>query len=229
MPTTSRFACIFTIVLFYCWTSQAQDWAQLSTFKDANEQLHKMENKGDRIVFMGNSITIGWLEHYPLFFENSAYINRGIGGQTTPQMLIRFRQDVVELEPKAVVILAGTNDIAGNTGPSTTEMIMANIKGMCEIASANGIKIILASVLPAYDYPWRPGCQPNTRIPELNSMIKKYAENNDIVYLDYFSALKNDKNGMIERFAYDGVHPNTEGYKIMAPLTQSAIDQVLND
>ena len=211
------------------WTVQAQDWAQLTTFKEANEQLLKSGTNADRIVFMGNSITAGWLDHYPALFENPSYINRGIGGQTTPQMLIRFRQDVVELEPQAVVILAGTNDIAGNTGPATAEMIMANIKGMCEIAMANGIKVILASVLPAYDYPWRTGCKPNTRIPELNSMIETYTKTKGIIYLDYFNALKNDKNGMIERFAYDGVHPNSEGYKIMAPLTQNAIKQALED
>ena len=228
MPSAIRYAFIIIISLLINFASQAQDWAQLSTFKEANEQLLKTENKGDRIVFMGNSITIGWLEHYPLFFKNPAYINRGIGGQTTPQMLIRFRQDVVALGPKVVVILAGTNDIAGNTGPSTAEMIMANIKGMCEIARANDIKVILASVLPAFDYPWQPGCNPNIRIPELNSMIKEYAENHEIVYLDYFSAMKDNRNGMIEKFAYDGVHPNSEGYKIMAPLTQSAIDQALN-
>ena len=218
------------IILIAVLTSsllQAQDWAQLNTYKNANEQLLKMENKGDRIVFMGNSITVGWLDHYPEFFENTSYINRGISGQTTPQMLIRFRQDVVDLNPAAVVILAGTNDIAGNTGPATTEMIMANIKGMSEIAASNGIKVILASVLPAFDYPWRPGCEPNTRIPALNSMIKKYAESEGFIYLDYFNAMKNDQNGMIESLAYDGVHPNKEGYKLMAPLTQAAISQVL--
>ena len=218
------------IILIAVLTSsplQAQDWAQLNTYKNANEQLLKMENKGDRIVFMGNSITVGWLDHYPEFFENTSYINRGISGQTTPQMLIRFRQDVVDLNPAAVVILAGTNDIAGNTGPATTEMIMANIKGMSEIAASNGIKVILASVLPAFDYPWRPGCEPNIRIPALNSLIKQYAVSEGFIYLDYFIAMKNDQNGMIESLAYDGVHPNKEGYKVMAPLTQAAINQVL--
>ena len=211
------------------WKIEAQDWAQLTTYQKANKELLQSENSGDRIVFMGNSITAGWLDHYPAFFDNPTYINRGIGGQTTPQMLIRFRQDVVELKPKAVVILAGTNDIAGNTGPSTTEMIMSNIKGMCEIASANGIKVVLASVLPAFDYPWRPGCKPHTRIPELNRLIEDFAISEGIVFLDYFNALKDEKNGMIKRFAYDGVHPNTEGYKIMAPLTQVAITQALEN
>ena len=229
MKKILNYACPLTFFLLIIWSVQAQDWAALRRYQNANEQLLKLENNGDRIVFMGNSITEGWLDHYPEFFENPSYINRGISGQTTPQMLIRFRQDVVELKPKAVVILAGTNDIAGNTGPTTTEMIMANIKGMCEIASANGIRIILASILPAYDYPWRPGCNPHTRIPELNALIEAYADSMGIFYLDYFNALKDDKNGMIEKFAYDGVHPNAEGYKIMAPLTQIAIDQVLTD
>ena len=222
-----RCAVCILLTVYASEQALAQDWAQLNTFKDANEKLLNIDNKGDRIVFMGNSITIGWLGHYPEFFENDSYINRGIGGQTTPQMLIRFRQDVIELQPAAVIILAGTNDIAGNTGPATAEMIMANIKGMSEIAASNGIQVILASVLPAFDYPWRPGCNPHTRIPALNSLIKAYADAEGFIYLDYFSAMKNDKNGMIESLAYDGVHPNKEGYKVMAPLTKAAIDQAL--
>ena len=125
---------------------------------------------------MGNSITEGWSNHEPTFFKNPAYINRGISGQTTPQMLIRFRPDVVDLKPKVVVILAGTNDIAGNTGPSTLKMIADNIQSMAEIAEANGIKVVLASVLPAYDYPWKPGLGPDKKIVRLNKMIKAYAK-----------------------------------------------------
>ncbi len=206
----------------------AQDWAQLNYYADANQKLAKEEMTADRVVFMGNSITIGWLQHYPEFFENRSYINRGISGQTTPQMLIRFRQDVVALKPSVVLILAGTNDIAGNTGPSTLEMILDNISGMAEIADANNIKVVLASVLPAFDYPWRPGLSPNEKIPALNSMIQEYAMEHDFIYLDYFSSMSTENNGMIESYAYDGVHPNRKGYGVMATLTQNAIKKALN-
>lgn len=213
--------------IVYNSEAQAQDWAALGHFAKANEQLGLPAAEENRVVFMGNSITIGWLEHYPEFFENKPYINRGIGGQTTPQMLLRFRRDVVALKPKAVVLLAGTNDIAGNTGPSTIGMIMDNIKGMIEIARANNIKVVLASVLPAADYPWKPGCDPHLKIPELNSLLLEYSKENNLVYLDYYSAMKNDKNEMKEELAYDGVHPNQKGYQIMAPLTEAAIKKVL--
>ncbi|MGB5237244.1 MAG: SGNH/GDSL hydrolase family protein [Flavobacteriaceae bacterium] len=206
---------------------QAQDWAALDHFAQANKALSPADKDENRVVFMGNSITIGWLEHYPEFFENKPYINRGIGGQTTPQMLIRFRQDVVALNPKIVVLLAGTNDIAGNTGPSTLEMIMDNIKCMVEIAMSNNIKVVLASVLPAADFPWNPSCDPHLKIPRLNRMLKDYSVKQNLVYLDYFSAMKDDKNGMKKELAYDGVHPNIKGYQTMAPLTEVAIKKVL--
>lgn len=207
---------------------QAQDWAELNHFAKANEQLLPPAEDENRVVFMGNSITIGWLAHYPEYFQNKPYINRGIGGQTTPQMLLRFRQDVVALNPRVVVLLAGTNDIAGNTGPSTLEMIMDNIKGMIEIALANKIEVVVASVLPAADYPWKPGCDPHLKIPELNSMIKDTAEELNLVYLDYFSAMKDEHNGMRAELASDGVHPNKKGYQLMAPLTEAAIEKILN-
>ena len=219
---------LLPIFLFSGITISAQDWAQLEYYKKANEELESEENTGNRVVFMGNSITEGWLAHYPEFFENASYVNRGIGGQTTPQMVLRFRQDVVALHPKAVVILAGTNDIAGNTGPANTRTIMDNIMNMCEIAAVHDIEVILATVLPASDYPWRPGCNPHTRIPELNNSIRAYAQANDLVLIDYFAALDNGENGMIEDLAYDGVHPNSKGYKVMAPLTEAAIDKALN-
>lgn len=146
----------------------AQDWANLKQFQNDNAALGAPAKGEKRVVFMGNSITIGWLNNCPEFFKDRPYINRGISGQTTPQMLLRFRQDVIDLQPKAVVILAGTNDIAGNTGPSTLEMIEDNLASMAQLAKANGIKVILCSVLPAFDYPWRPGMEPNVKIPELN-------------------------------------------------------------
>lgn len=175
---------------------------------------------------MGNSITIGWLQTHPEFFENNSFVNRGIGGQTTPQMLLRFRADVVEIDASAVVILAGTNDIAGNTGPATLEMILDNIKSMTEIALANDIKVILCSVLPAYDYPWRPGLKPNIKIPKLNAMIKEYASQSDAYYLDYFSSLEDGNNGLKKDYSYDGVHLTLEGYQVLEPLLQNALQKV---
>ena len=210
-----------------CGESTAQDWANLTRFQAKNEALGTPAKGEKRVVFMGNSITEGWINTCPEFFEGRPYINRGIGGQTTPQMLIRFRQDVINLHPKVVVILAGTNDIAGNTGPSTLEMIEDNLASMAEIAHANGIKVILCSVLPAYDYPWRKGMEPNVKIPELNKWIKNYAEKNKFIYLDYFSAMVDEKNGVQADLSGDGVHPNKKGYEIMQPMVEKAIAKAL--
>lgn len=206
----------------------AQDWANLKHFQESNNKIGAPTTNEDRVVFMGNSITIGWLNSRPEFFKEKPYINRGISGQTTPQMLLRFRQDVIDLKPAAVVILAGTNDIAGNTGPSTLEMISDNIKGMAELAHANGIEVILSSTLPAYDYPWKPGMEPANKIIALNKMIKTYAEANNHIYLDYFSAMVDDRNGLPKKYAEDEVHPTTEGYKVMEPLVEQAISKALN-
>jgi lysophospholipase L1-like esterase len=176
---------------------------------------------------MGNSITIGWLNARPSFFKDKPFINRGISGQTTPQMLIRFRQDVIDLQPKVVVILAGTNDIAGNTGPSTIAMIVDNIKNMAQLAHANNIKVVLSSTLPVYDYPWKPGLQPAQKIITLNSLLMNYAKENGHVYLDYFSAMVDDRNGLPKKYAEDEVHPTVEGYKVMEPLVEAAITKAL--
>lgn len=217
------------MVLFGIMTSvNAQDWPDLNHFKEANEKLDAPTEEEDRVVFMGNSITIGWLKTRPDFFEGKPYVNRGISGQTTPQMLLRFRQDVIELKPKVVVILAGTNDIAGNTGPSTLDMISDNIISMAELARANGIKVVLSSTLPAYDYPWKPGMEPAKKIVALNQMIKTYADLNNIIYLDYFSAMTDERNGLPEKYAHDGVHPTAEGYKVMEPMVEMAISEALN-
>ncbi|HET8737652.1 MAG TPA: SGNH/GDSL hydrolase family protein [Pricia sp.] len=206
---------------------QAQDWPNLKEFREANKKLEAPSAEENRVVFMGNSITIGWLNKRPEFFEGKSYVNRGISGQTTPQMLVRFRQDVVALQPEVVVILAGTNDIAGNTGPSTLEMIADNIKSMADIAEANGINVILSSTLPAYDYPWKPGLDPASKIVELNQMIKAYAEDKGHIYLDYFSAMADDRNGLPKKYAEDGVHPTVEGYKVMEPMVEKAIAEAL--
>jgi len=184
-------------------------------------------NTRNRVVFMGNSITEGWLNIHPEFFEGMPYINRGISGQTTPQMLIRFRQDVVDLNPSVVVILAGINDIAGNTGPSTLKMIMDNIKSMAEIARANNIKVVLSSVLPAYDFPWSPGLEPAPKVMRLNAMIKDYCMAQNHVYLDYFSAMVDERNGMDKKYHEDEVHPNKMGYEVMAPLATAAIKKAM--
>ena len=214
--------------LFGLTLSYSQDWADLNRFKEENTKLPSVQENENRILFMGNSITIGWLNLRPEFFANKPYVNRGISGQTTPQMLVRFRQDVIDLHPKVVILLAGTNDIAGNTGPSTLKMIMDNIKGMSEMAQANGIKVILSSTLPAYDYPWKPGLEPSGKIIELNKMIKEYAELKGHIYLDYFSAMVDERNGLPKKYAEDEVHPTIEGYKVMEPLVEAAIKEALN-
>ena len=204
-----------------------QDWPNLERFKKENMMLGNPKKGEKRIVFMGNSITQSWLDHSPEFFKKNNYINRGISGQTTPQMLLRFRADVIELQPKAVVILAGTNDIAGNTGPMTLEQILGNIISMVELAKANNIKVVLSSVLPAHDYAWRPGLHPDKKIPELNNMLEEYANRANIVYLDYFDAMADDRNGLPEKLSKDGVHPTKQGYTVMEPLVDKAIQRAL--
>lgn len=204
-----------------------QDWANLKQFQKANAKVNITDAVSDRVVFMGNSITIGWQSARPSFFEGKPYINRGISGQTTPQMLIRFRQDVIDLKPNVVVILAGTNDIAGNTGPSTIEMIVDNIKNMAELAHANNIKVILSSTLPVYDYPWKPGLEPAQKIIRLNAALKSYALEKGHIYLDYFSAMADERNGLPKRYASDEVHPTVDGYKVMEPLVEAAISKAL--
>ena len=216
-----------SLLSFQIGQLNAQDWANLKRYQTENSALSASKTNENRVVFMGNSITQGWKEKDSVFFQVNPYICRGISGQTTPQMLIRFRQDVIALQPKLVVILAGTNDIAGNTGPSTLEMIMDNLSSMTEIAKANKIKVILCSVLPAYDYPWKPGMEPNIKIPKLNTMIKEYCFKTNTFYLDYFSAMADDKNGMKAELTTDGVHCTLEGYKVMETMVQDAITKVL--
>lgn len=229
MKTLNKLSLTCMLSLFGLTYLHSQDWADLNRFKEANKELQAEQMEGERVVFMGNSITIGWLNLRPEFFEGKPYVNRGISGQTTPQMLVRFRQDVIALQPKVVVLLAGTNDIAGNTGPSTIEMIMDNIKGMSEMAKANGIEVILSSTLPAYDYPWKPGLEPAEKIIALNKMIQSYAEANDHIYLDYFSAMVDERNGLPKKYAEDEVHPTVEGYKVMEPLVEAAIEKALHN
>ena len=205
----------------------AQDWPNLERFATDNALIKSNANMTDRVVFMGNSITEGWEAIRPDYFVDNNYINRGISGQTTPQMLLRFRQDVVDLEPAAVVILAGINDIAGNTGPSTIQMIADNIFSMAEIAVANDIKVILCSVLPAYDFPWNPGIDPAQKVVELNQLIETYADEKGHPYVDYFSAMADDRNGLPVKYAEDGIHPNALGYSVMEPILEEVVGVVL--
>ena len=206
-----------------------QDWPNLNKYKSQNEKLKSSKSKENRVVFMGNSITELWLNIHPEFFNGKNYINRAISGQTTPQMLIRFRQDVIDLSPRIVVILAGINDIAENTGPSSIEMIENNIISMVELAKSNNIQVILCSVLPAEKFPWSRKINPAEIVVNLNQKIRDYAKKNNIIYVDYFSEMANKNNGMKEGFANDGIHPNKSGYLIMEPLLEKAINQLIND
>ena len=203
------------------------DWPDLAKYRDANAQLPPPARNENRVVFIGNSITEGWTHYFPTMFPGKPYINRGISGQTTPQMLVRFRQDVIDLKPKVVVILAGINDIAGNTGPSTLEMIEDNLASMTELAQANRIRVVLSSVLPAIDFPWRPGLDPAPKVIALNKWIKGYAAKRGAVYLDYHSAMADANGGMRAGLASDGVHPTEAGYRVMAPLANQAIEKAL--
>ncbi|MBM4193422.1 MAG: acylhydrolase [Gemmatimonadetes bacterium] len=203
------------------------DWANLARYRDANATLGAPKPGEQRVVFFGNSITESWAPHFSAMFPGKPYVGRGISGQTTPQLLVRFRQDVVALKPAAVVILAGTNDIAGNTGPSTLEMIADNIASMTEIARANGIRVVLCSVLPVYDYPWKRGLEPAPKIVALNGMLRTIAAGKGAVYLDYHAAMRDERNGLRADLGNDGVHPNLAGYRLMAPLAQSAIADAL--
>ncbi|NLZ95800.1 MAG: acylhydrolase [Bacteroidales bacterium] len=217
----------FLLLMNITFKTSAQDWPELNRFKEENKEIGLPKTNEDRIVFMGNSITQGWGDHFPEYFDNPNYINRGIGGQTTPQMLLRFRQDVIKLYPKVVIILAGTNDIAGNTGPSTLEMIEHNLYSMAELAKAHNIEVVLCSVLPVFDYPWQTGLEPAEKIVELNLRIKNYANTHGFVYADYFTPMVDERNGLKAKYTYDGVHPTREGYEVMAPIAEKAIARAL--
>jgi lysophospholipase L1-like esterase len=205
----------------------AQDWANLNHYRKANTMLENPADDEDRIVFMGNSITQFWQDIHPDFFVGKSYVNRGISGQTTSQMLLRFRADVVNLHPKVVVFLGGTNDIAGNTGNVTIDMIEDNIFSMIELAKANGIGVVLCSVLPVFDYPWSPGKEPAQKIIDLNNALRFYAETHDITFVDYHTPMKDERNGLRLEIGEDGVHPNINGYLIMEPLVEAGIAKEL--
>jgi lysophospholipase L1-like esterase len=204
------------------------DFPWLARFKEANLKLGPPAAGEKRVVFMGDSITEGW--HFDLpggVFANKPYVNRGISGQTTPQMVLRFHQDVIELQPKVVVILAGTNDIAGNTGPMTPEDTENNLAAMAEMAAQNHIAVVLCSILPVYDYPWQPGLTPAPKIDALNAWIKDYAAKHGYVYVDYHSAMKDARDGLPPNLSHDGVHPLPAGYELMAPLVEAGIAKAM--
>jgi len=205
------------------------DYGQLGRYHEANAALAPPAKGENRVVFFGDSITDIW--NLVDYFPGKPYVNRGIGGQTTPQMLVRFRQDVIDLHPRVVVVLAGTNDIAGNTGPMRNEDIEANYASLAELARANGVRVVFSSVLPVHNYTEKSkdffAQRPTARILELNTWLKDYCAKNKIVYLDYFSALVDDKGLLKKELADDGLHPNEAGFKIMAPLAEAAIAKAL--
>jgi lysophospholipase L1-like esterase len=207
------------------------DWPQLARYREENIHTPAPAAGETRVVFMGDSITDFWGRgpDRGVFFPGKPYFNRGIGGQTTPQMLVRFRADVIALHPRVVVILAGTNDIAGNTGKATQAMIEDNIASMCDLARANDIKVVLSSLLPVNDlvYPDETTQRPPARIRELNDWLRQYAGLKGFVYLDYYSALVDNNGALNPSLSNDGLHPNSKGYAVMAPLAQRAIDQAL--
>jgi lysophospholipase L1-like esterase len=205
----------------------ATDWPNLQRFAKANAELPPPAAGEQRVVFMGNSITEGWAPLFAELFPGKPFVGRGISGQTTPQMLVRFRQDVVALKPAVVVILGGTNDIAGNTGPSTLEMIEDNLASMSELAQANGIRVVLCSVLPVFDYPWKPGLEPAPKIVALNAWLRTYASTHGAQFADFHGAMADARQGLPKELAKDGVHPNLAGYKIMGPIVERAIAAAL--
>ena len=231
MKLATTLAAVPLILLFASHNLVAQeddDWASLERYQEANAKLTPQESAENRVIFYGNSITDSWASLFPEMFPGKHYLGRGISGQTTPQMLVRFPQDVIRLEPDVVVILAGTNDIAGNTGPSTQKMIEDNIVSMVDLALANSISVVLCSVLPVSDYPWNPGLNPGPKIVELNAWMRQLAQNEGLVYVDYHSEMVNDSLGLARELTYDGVHPNHAGYQVMARLVDPAISTALD-
>ena len=228
------FLFVFGTALIGTWSAaaaqpvtSATEFAGLARYRDENAKLPARED--GRVVFMGNSITEGWAPLFPTLFPGKPYVGRGISGQTTAQMLLRFRQDVIELHPSVVVILAGTNDIAGNTGSATLDEIQDNIASMADMARANGIRVVLCSVLPVFDYPWKPGIEPAPKIVSLNSWIRSYALTHGAIHADLHSATRDERDGMKAEYTYDGVHASESGYRVMAAVVARAIAAALGN
>jgi lysophospholipase L1-like esterase len=204
-----------------------QDWANIKRYEDANSNLIASSSSKKKVVFIGDSITDFWIMRDSSFFKSNSYIERGISGQTTGQMLVRFREDVINLKPSVVVILAGTNDIAENNGPSKLDDVAGNIYSMVQLAKVNHIKVVLCSVLPVTKYLWRPTINPIEKVKALNEMLSSYAEKNHLIYVDYYTALVDKDGSFTAALAFDGVHPNLQGYKVMEPLVQIAVNKAL--
>lgn len=205
--------------------AQLADWANLERYRAENARMAPPAPDEQRVVFLGDSITDFWGHTDPTdsFFPGKPYVNRGISGQTTPQMLVRFQPDVVQLHPAVVVILSGTNDIAGNTGPATPEMIEDNWMSMAAIAEQAGIKVVFASITPAFSYPWQPGVHPSDEIRKLNDWLGAYCKKSGYIYLDYYGAMADSDGAMRPGLSRDGVHPTKSGYSVMMPLAEHAI------
>lgn len=196
-------------------------------YAEANARLGAPKAGEQRVVFMGNSITEAWAQHFAALFPDKPYVGRGISGETTRQMRARFADDVIALAPRVVVILAGTNDIAGNEGPVGNDVIQQNIAAMADSARARGIRVVLCAVLPVYDYPWRPGLEPAPRIVALNRWLAEYAAQHDEVFVDLHTPLADERQGLPRQYAEDGVHPNLAGYRVMSPLVEAGIQRAL--
>lgn len=228
MKKTILFILFFSFFTLFSYSQKYNEMINLGRYEGANAELKDPTKKEKRVVFIGNSITEGWVNQRSEFFTNNNYIGRGIGGQTSPQLLSRFRQDVINLKPVAVVINIGTNDIAENTGTYDPDFTLGNIKSMAELAKANGIKVILSSVTPAGGYPWRTEIK---NVPEkikaLNKEIEAYAKANKFTYIDYFSEMCDENGALRSGLGDDGVHPNAEGYAIMERLAKKVIDKVV--
>jgi lysophospholipase L1-like esterase len=223
---TKKILSVF-IFFFIIEGAKAQDWANIKKYESANAQVQPPAPNEKRVVYMGDSITDFWIGNDSTFFAGKPYFDRGISGQTTGQMLVRFREDVINLKPSVVIILGGINDIAQNNGPSKVEDICGNIISMAELARANHIKVVLASLLPAVKLPWRPAIDPAPEVKALNEMLKAYADKNNLVYLDYFTAMADSNNGMTAGLSKDDIHPNLQGYKVMEPMAEQAVNAAL--
>lgn len=232
LPSIRSCACIAALALGAPCRSPAQSvnaaqFANFARYRAENAALSAPAAGTKRVVFMGNSITEGWAPHFGTLFPGKPYVGRGISGQTTAQMLLRFRQDVVALSPTAVVILAGTNDLAGNTGPATLPEIQDNLAAMTELAQANGIAVVLCSVLPVFDYPWKPGLTPAPKIVALNTWLRQYAARRGAAYVDFHTPMADERQGLRREYGDDGVHPNLAGYRVMAPLVEAGIARAM--
>ena len=218
---------IFITLYFTINAANAQDWANIKKYQEANSKVPPPVAGQNRVVYMGDSITDFWIGNDSTFFADNHYLDRGISGQTTGQMLVRFREDVIDLNPKVVVILAGINDIAENNGPSKLEDVFGNIVSMAQLARANNIKVVLSSLTPAFAFPWRKTIDPVPKVKALNEMIEAYARKNNIVYLDYFNVMADARKGLPANLSKDGVHPTLAGYKVMEPLAEKAIAEAI--